>query len=355
MGLFDDLFKKQGMPEKINFLGKEYDVNPDAMVFSQQGIDKYQLGDYSGSITSFTKAINAQPKNPNFYKMRGTAYEDLGNDIEAEKDFRKTLELIPDEFVAAYRLGMVYFRKKDFENAIIWLKISFDNSEGINLEDIGFTNNNLLFVSKKIIAGNLGNFLTQVKKYEEGIKYLDVAIKIDPSYPNPYMAKGLALAQLGKIEEGIICLEIADKLGVAKAKDLIQILKNMHSKQEEILELDFVFRSSDHLRYENGRHISGPHGGAPRAIKVEANISGNEGYTVTMFNTEGGEAVVQMAPKQMKLIGQDNEKIQLKGFGYDLMGESFADYGLTIYHENGTIEKCILHMFDRNVDIVYLN
>ncbi|MCA6444096.1 MAG: hypothetical protein IM600_11765 [Bacteroidetes bacterium] len=120
------------------------------------------------------------------------------------------------------------------------------------------------------------------------------------------------------------------------------------------MDLEFVFLSSDHLRYENGRHVSGPHGGAPRAVKVEANISGNEGFTVTMFNTDGGQAVVQMAPKQMKLVGSDNEKIQLKGYGHDAMGASFADYGLTIFHTNGNIEKCKLHMYDRGVDIEYL-
>jgi tetratricopeptide (TPR) repeat protein len=72
-----------------------------------------------------------------------------------------------------------------------------------------------------------------------------------------------------------------------------------------------------------------------------------------MFNTEGGQALVQMAPKQMKLVVADNEKIQLKGYGNDNMGASFADYGLTIYHNEGNIEKCILHMFDRNVNIIY--
>lgn len=112
MGIFDDLFKKKGIPEKMNVLGKDYEINPDAMVFSQRGLDKYQLKDYSGAVTEFTKAINAQPKNQNFYTMRGTAYEDMGNDNEAEKDFRKTLELLPNDFVSAYRLGMVFFRNK---------------------------------------------------------------------------------------------------------------------------------------------------------------------------------------------------------------------------------------------------
>lgn len=147
-------------------------------------------------------------------------------------------------------------------------------------------------------------------------------------------------------------------------QELYQLQSNNESEEDyfdeaeiednEELVLNFVFHSSDHLRYESGRHVSGPHGGAPRAIKVEDNISGNEGYTVTMYNTAGRQAVVQMAPKQMKLIGVDNEKIQLKGYGQDAMGASFADYGLTIYHNDGNIEKCILHMFDRNVDIMYL-
>ena len=227
MGLFDDLFKKKGIPEKMNFLGKDYEINPDAMVFSQQGLDKYQLKDYSGAVTAFTKAIIAQPTNQNFYTMRGTAYEDMGNDIEAEKDFRKTLELLPNDFVAAYRLGMVFFRKKDFDNAIKWLKLSYDNAPDGDLEHIGLGKNNILFVAKKLIAGNLGNFLTQVKKYEESFKYLDEAIKLDPNYPNPYMAKGLALAQTGKVKEGISYLEKAEKLGVGQATMIIQMLKNM--------------------------------------------------------------------------------------------------------------------------------
>ncbi len=131
-------------------------------------------------------------------------------------------------------------------------------------------------------------------------------------------------------------------------------LVETNQEDDSELELDFLFHSSDHLRYENGRHISGPHGGAPRAIKVEANINGNKGYTVTMFNTDGGQAFVQMAPKRMKLVGADSEKIQLKGYGRDAVGASFADYGLTIYHDDGIIEKCILHLLDRNVDIEYM-
>ncbi|AEE51129.1 tetratricopeptide repeat protein [Haliscomenobacter hydrossis] len=226
MGLFDNLFGRKTNSEKINILGREYEANPDAMLYSQLGLDKYQLQDYVGSVIEFTKAINAQPSNQNFYLMRGTAYEDLGDDDSAEKDFCKTLEMMPNESIAAYRLGMVYYRKKNLDNAIKWLKIAFSNSSDLNL---GMLKNNIIFVHKKVIAGNLGNFLIQQKKYEEGIQYLDYAIKLDSNYANPYMNKGIALAAIGQREEGTKYIKKAAELGETKAPAALHILNGILS------------------------------------------------------------------------------------------------------------------------------
>ena len=65
--------------------------------------------------------------------------------------------------------------------------------------------------------------------------------------------------------------------------------------------LNFLFESSDHLRYENGIHVAGPHGGANRAVKVEPNINGcsgynlqgGDGYIVTIYNLDGAHPVWQ--------------------------------------------------------------
>lgn len=135
---------------------------------------------------------------------------------------------------------------------------------------------------------------------------------------------------------------------------LVEFYSEEKDEEIEIDGLELEFHSSDHLRYENGKHVSGPHGGAPRLIKVEPNKSGNTGYTVTMFNTDSGKAVIQMAPKQMKLVKVDMDKLEFKGYGYDQMGSSFSDYGLTVFLDGQYIEKCILHLLDRGVDIEYL-
>ncbi len=139
-----------------------------------------------------------------------------------------------------------------------------------------------------------------------------------------------------------------------------------HSSPEKLIEfysdeisnkknkIGFTFNSSTHLRYENGIKVSETKNDAPRALKVEPNLNGGEGYSVTLFNTDNGQVNVQMAPKQMKIKSGDKDKLELIGFGTDPIGFSYADYGLTVYQSNGKLIKCILHIFDRNIKIEYL-
>ncbi len=342
-----------------NFLNKNNESG--SLKYSNSGLANYEQKKYGTAIQDFTKAIELHPKNQNLYLMRGTAYEDSGNDIAAEKDFRRTLVLEPNSFMAAYRIGMVYFRKNEIENAIMFLKLAHTKYPKGELSQLGLGINNILFVAKKIVSANLGNFLTKVNKFEEAFRFLDEAIQLDPRYHVPYLVKGLALAQIGKPSEGIPFVRKAMQLGNPNAENslaMLEMLANQSSEdqeEDEELELDIVFRSSDHLRYENGRHISGPHGGAKRAVKIEPNTNGGKGYTVSMYNTDNGGAELQMAPKQMKLVDMGMGQIMLRGYGLDQMGSPFSDYGLTLFHsEEGRIEKMILHMYDRGVDIHYL-
>lgn len=124
------------------------------------------------------------------------------------------------------------------------------------------------------------------------------------------------------------------------------------------LEGEFIFHSSDHIRYQNGQDVSGHNYGCNRSIKIQHNISGGEGYTITIFNDDAVHPLwgnnIQMAPKQMKVVSVNANAVILKGFGFDSMGFPFSNYGLTIIFIEERIEKCILHMLDRRIDIEYL-
>ena len=132
------------------------------------------------------------------------------------------------------------------------------------------------------------------------------------------------------------------------------------------MNLNFTFKSSDHIRYQNGIPVSGPHGGAKRAIVVEPNIDGGDGVSVTTYNLDGIHPIwrnnVQMGTKPMKVITDDGSTVVLRGFGYannpiyggPMYEAPYSDYGLTIKHNNNEVIECILHLHDRGVDIKYL-
>lgn len=216
---------ESSVQKTLDFLFQQYGGNPKSLKYSGLALEKYERRDLSGAIEDFTKAIHEHPSNQNLYFMRGTAYEDMGNDIDAEKDFIKTLEMESNNFIAQYRLGMMFSRKKDLVSAVKWLQKAYKNSPDID-DSLGLGKNNILFVAKKLIAHNLGNFLTQLKKFDEGLKYLDKAIELDSNYSNAYMTKGLALAQIGKIKEGIVSLKKAKDLGIHEASEVINMLNS---------------------------------------------------------------------------------------------------------------------------------
>lgn len=119
-----------------------------------------------------------------------------------------------------------------------------------------------------------------------------------------------------------------------------------------------LFDSFDHVRYQNGIDVSGHNCGCHRQIIIKNNINGEEGYTITILNMDGNHPLwgnnVQMAPKQMKIVKVKDNVVSLIGFGSDLMGNSFCDYALDIYFSDNEIDKIMLKMLDRNINIEYL-
>ena len=130
------------------------------------------------------------------------------------------------------------------------------------------------------------------------------------------------------------------------------------------------FISKYHQRYESSIPIKEIQK-SNRTIKIEENINGckgynlvkGDGYIVTIFNSDENHPLfnnIQMSPKPMRIISKTNDKIILRGYNVEAMSPfgwvdfDGSDYGLTINLKSGQIENCILHMHDRNIDIVYL-
>lgn len=132
----------------------------------------------------------------------------------------------------------------------------------------------------------------------------------------------------------------------------------------ELSIVPFVFESNQHQRYENGNPVQGLQE-CPRTIKVEKNVNGcsgyqlksGDGYIVRMINGDTGQP--QMSAKPMRIIKSTATEAVLRGYivstqtPFGFQDIDMADYGLTISLKDGKVVKCVLHMYDRNVDIEY--
>lgn len=118
------------------------------------------------------------------------------------------------------------------------------------------------------------------------------------------------------------------------------------------------FDSSDHIRFQNGVDVSGHNPNCHRRFVIEKNIEGEEGYTVTMYNLDGIHPLwqnnIQMAPKRMRIVSVNDNIVEFRGYGVDMLGSSFSDYGVILLIDNKAISRIQLNMFDRNICIVYV-
>ena len=126
----------------------------------------------------------------------------------------------------------------------------------------------------------------------------------------------------------------------------------------------FEFKSNQHQRYVNGMPVQGLQE-CPRIVKVEKNINGckgyllknGDGYIVRMINGDTGQS--QMSAKPMRIVKTTKSEVLLKGYKvsaqspFGFQNVDLSDYGLTVSLKNDQVVKCILHMYDRNIDIEY--
>lgn len=103
-----------------------------------------------------------------------------------------------------------------------------------------------------------------------------------------------------------------------------------------------------------------------RTIKIEniefktvfngLDVTPQKGFLVTMWNMDTPTPTPQMQPKLMEMETDTGNKILLRGVTIKIQGVTAfdnKDYGITLHLKNRKVEKCVLHMYDRNTYIEY--
>jgi len=190
--------------------------------------------------------------------------------------------------------------------------------------------------------------------------------KYEPTNMSLFYYSGvLSRIYLNVITPSAVMLELTSN-NVGKISDvenpvkkfIENILKNI---QADISDVEFI--SNSHQRYENGIPVRGlQHCG--RGIKIKKDINGCGGYMVTVLDLNGnpmwGGNILMT--KSMEIVSQSSDKIVLRDYSVKAMSpfgwtnSQGGDYdGLSVFLEHGEINKCVLHMHDKNINIEYYN
>ena len=225
--------------------------------FGQSAKKSYKAGmefvdnlKYDDAIVQFTSAIGLEPSNPDYYYVRGQAYEKLSKYAEAKADFEKTLVFAPKDVDAMISLGTVSNKLGKYDEALKLL----NHVSAIDKR------NSKVYPEKVITLYSLG-------KYDQALQASDTAIIIKDT-PMDYYWRGLVYRKLKndalgekefrksiskdkKLAEPRI--ELADLLLPSNPKESMdqcnEVIKNNDRNTAAYLERSKVFRKN--LDYPN--------------------------------------------------------------------------------------------------------
>ncbi len=90
----------------------------DWLYYYDIGMSALAAKNYSEAIANFFIATQRAPNEPKVWNALGIAYMEVFEYEKAESAFRRALEVDKKFTEARLNLGMMYFRKKDYENAL---------------------------------------------------------------------------------------------------------------------------------------------------------------------------------------------------------------------------------------------
>jgi tetratricopeptide (TPR) repeat protein len=145
------------------------------------GLCYFRLQRYADALPHFDAMIQAQPGFAHAYAARGAVLEPLGRDADAEADYRRALELQPDNLLALTGLAQVSLRAERYDEVR-------SSAERVLAAEPGFPEAVVVLARADLAQGH----------YADGEARLN-ALMADPRVSDPQ--RDLARELIGEIEQ----------------------------------------------------------------------------------------------------------------------------------------------------------
>jgi len=170
---FNDKIDYKILNDKIQIIHYLPSANYQAEALHKNAILLARNGDLNKAIELWSKAIEINPNDPEYFFNLGVAYFELKKYLEAIDALTRTLAICPIYYKANLILGTAYLKIRKFENAKKHIEKSLLENK----------NNVLAYL-------NLGAIFSILKDYKNGIAMFEKAISLAPKEPGAYMGLG---------------------------------------------------------------------------------------------------------------------------------------------------------------------
>lgn len=207
-------------------------------VIYKRAVCFYSLGDFQNSLKDLNTFIPAFPDVFNAYVLRAFVYKELGDADHQLLDLNEAIRLNPNAPELLKWRAMVYLDKNEYAKASDDLRVAQkfqDDAEtetylGFALLNIDQTDSAMMALNKAIELDATylppyfyaSMFFLQNDEYELALRYLNLALRIEPKNVDALFYKGVALVELKKLDEGCSCLNKAFYLGSDGAGDYLK-------------------------------------------------------------------------------------------------------------------------------------
>ena len=162
-----------------------------ARVHNRMGTEFLKKGKLQEAVVEFKKALKEDPTYAGAYNNLGIAYERLGNE-EAQSQYEKAIQLMPDFTHAHFNLARALMRKKQNAAAVAELQKTIQ----IDPNHVGALN-------------MLGMALGRQQKFNEAQPHLERAVRLDPQHTEARNNLGAVYTAQGRYREAVAQFEAA--------------------------------------------------------------------------------------------------------------------------------------------------
>ncbi|MCW5910795.1 MAG: tetratricopeptide repeat protein [Cyclobacteriaceae bacterium] len=227
VALYTKIIKASGLKQKENY-----------RPLYKRAVAYYSMGQWQPAIADISKFIPEFPQSYQARILRALVYRELEDTDNQLIDVEAALELSGGDPQLLRWRGSLLMEKEEYRLAIndfrLIAQIQDDPEVEMNLAmayySIEELDSAIIAVNKAIELDGAygpayfygGAFMLEKENYEQALKFLDVALRLDPENLQALFYKGISLVELKREEEGCRCLNKAFYGGVDDAADYLK-------------------------------------------------------------------------------------------------------------------------------------